>query len=155
MSTVSNKLRKLAAATVSALRSSVLFRVYDPDAPKNSDEKTVNFDTLQHAIRDFGGGLGVAYRLVAGNVTVTGDDFFINVNPTAAARTVTLPSAATLTGRMFAIRSTSSSNTVTIDPDGSETINGASTVVLKAVNDYILFVSDGTNWQRIAATITP
>jgi hypothetical protein len=53
------------------------------------------------------------------------------------------------------VRSTSSSNTVTIDPDGSETINGASTVVLKAVNDYIIVVSDGTNWQRVAATITP
>ena len=154
-STVSNKLRKLASATVAAVRDAILFRVYDPAAPKKNDEKTVTFDVLQTAIRDFAGGLSVAYKTVAGDVTLTADDCFVLMNPAAAARTVTLPSAATLPNKLFMIRSSSSSNTVTIDPAGSETINGASTVVLKAANDYIIFVSDGTNWQRVAATITP
>lgn len=154
-SIVANKLRKLASATVAAVRDAILFRVYDPAAPKDTDEKTVTFDTLQTAVRDFAGGLAVAYQNPAASVTLTADDCFVNVNPAAAARTVTLPSAALLPNKLYMVRSTSSSNTVTIDPDGSETINGASTVVLKALNDYIIFVSDGTNWQRVAATITP
>jgi hypothetical protein len=55
--------------------------------------------------------------------------------------------AAQATRKVFVIKKTdSSANTLTIDPNGSELIEGASTRVLSAANESIAVICDGSNW---------
>lgn len=62
--------------------------------------------------------------------------------------TVPLLSAATAgNGFELTIKKTDASvNTVTIDPDGAETVDGAATIVILSQNDSYTLVSNGTNW---------
>jgi hypothetical protein len=58
--------------------------------------------------------------------------------------TVTLPTAAGITGQQFIIKN-SGAGSITVDPDGSQTIDGSTTQVLSQY-DSITIVSNGTNW---------
>lgn len=65
--------------------------------------------------------------------------------------TITLPAAtADLDGLVYVVKKVDSSgNTVTIDGNGSETIDGATTKVLSAQYDTVSIVCDGSNWLVI------
>lgn len=63
---------------------------------------------------------------------------------------VDLLSAATHGGEVIEIFKTSASNTVTVTPDGSETINGAATFVLTDNYGFVKIRSDGTNWAVLS-----
>jgi hypothetical protein len=71
-------------------------------------------------------------------------------NATAANRTATLPANSAVTGKTFTIMlvSTSGGNTLTINVDGSDTIDGSlSSVVLNVAGQHIKLTSLGTgNW---------
>ena len=41
-------------------------------------------------------------------------------------------------------------HTFTIDPDGSETIAGATTFVLDSANEFVTIWSDGANWRVLS-----
>ena len=75
---------------------------------------------------------------------------------TSAAFTITLPAAATAgDGFEIAVKKTdASANAITIDGDGSEEIDGATTLDLPSQYDVVVIRSDGTNWQIIAKNIT-
>lgn len=67
--------------------------------------------------------------------------------------TVDLPSAVGRRGRAFFVKKLdASANAVTVDPSGTQTIDGAATFVFAAgdTNDAIEFVSDGDNWFILA-----
>ena len=57
-----------------------------------------------------------------------------------------LPAAATCDGRLYCVKKLSAVNTTTIDPNGSELIDGASTLVLTTLNQNAWFQSNGTGW---------
>jgi hypothetical protein len=97
-------------------------------------------------------GLNVGHRAVtAASVTVVQADYTIFANATSNAITVNLPSAASHAGRVFAVVKTdASANAVTLDPNASETINGAATLALPAQWDRCQIQSNGSNWIRIA-----
>lgn len=79
-------------------------------------------------------------------------DETIAASANAAAVTVNLISAATV-GRGYPltiIKTDASANTVTVDPNGAQTINGAATKVLAAQYDRVTIKSDGTNWLIVA-----
>lgn len=83
------------------------------------------------------------------SVDTTLDEFqrTVLVDAAGAARTITLPTAASAKWRKYIIKKTdASANTVTIDGDGAETIDGAATQVLAAQYDFIEIQSDGTQW---------
>lgn len=64
--------------------------------------------------------------------------------------TVNLPAASGKTGRVYVVKKIDSSvNTVTIDGNSAETIDGAATVVLSTQYDVRRLVCDGTNWMLI------
>jgi hypothetical protein len=69
--------------------------------------------------------------------------------------TITLPAASGCTDRAYYIKKTGASSTyansrkVTVDGNGSETIDGATTVILEVQYDAIRIVSDGSNWNII------
>jgi hypothetical protein len=96
-----------------------------------------------------------AARAITQNHTVTEGDHTIFVNATSGNITVTLPSATNIMGRQYVIKRVDSSvNSVTIDPDGSETIEGASTITLD-VGRSVVIQSDNSNWWIMAEYISP
>lgn len=109
-------------------------------------------------ITSTGGGGGSApttqvmsYRLFtsgvgAASTTALTTDYTIGVDPTTTAATVNLPAAATVTGQLFVVKHLNgSANTVTIDANGAETIDGATTLVLTAYNAATV-QSTGSAW---------
>jgi len=82
--------------------------------------------------------------------TVTTADQINLGDATSAAFTYTLPTAVGNSGLELVFKKTdSSSNAITVDGDGSETIDGEITIDLEFQNDFIKIISDGTNWQII------
>jgi hypothetical protein len=76
-----------------------------------------------------------------------GNEYIIHANASAAPIVITLPTASTASGRTYHIKKTdSSANTVTIDPSGTETIDGAATYVILTQYESVMMVSDATNW---------
>jgi hypothetical protein len=80
--------------------------------------------------------------------TVLSTDFILLVNTTAAARTINLPAVASGTRILFVVDHLASANTnnITIDGNGAETIDGASTSVISTARGCKLLVCDGTAW---------
>lgn len=72
-----------------------------------------------------------------------------------SAFTVTLYTAVGNTGRQLTIKKTDSSlsNVITIDGDGSETIDGVTSTTLNTQYESVTLVSDGANWQIVERRI--
>ena len=86
--------------------------------------------------------------------TVLSTDNILTVDDTAIGGNVTinLPSAATLgSGWSLTVKRTGITYLVTIDPDGTETIDGALTLPLTAKDEAISIVSDGANWGIVGS----
>jgi hypothetical protein len=84
------------------------------------------------------------------NVDLEGVNFTLLVDASAAARTVNLPAAAVNPGKLFNIKKIDSSgNTVTIEPAGAETIDGAGNKVLTTQYEKLSIQSDGAAWWII------
>lgn len=80
--------------------------------------------------------------------TATGSDYLIKCDATSAAFTITLPAAASHSGRELTIKKADiSGNAVTIDGNASETIDGQLTVKLGYRYESLTIQSDGTNWH--------
>lgn len=84
------------------------------------------------------------YTVVAGD-----NGNVITVDASGAARTITLLPAATAGNgfKLIVKKSDSSANTVTIDGDGSETIDGETTKVLRLQHQSVALICDGTAWH--------
>lgn len=69
---------------------------------------------------------------------------------------VTLPAAASHSGRKYRIKKIgNNANTVTIDGNASETIDGATTLLLYVRYDWVEIQSDGSNWHVISDGLIP
>ena len=78
-------------------------------------------------------------------------DYILNVTYTAtgAVTSLTLPTAQVTAGRIIRIKDAgglAGTNSITVDTQGSETIDGNSTYVLNTNHEAISIYSDGTNW---------
>ena len=95
-------------------------------------------------------GIKFAHAVKTGNYTMTATDISIAVDGTSSAFTITLPAAATAgNGTIYKITRTDvvlSTNVITIDANGSETISGMLTWILMP-GEFIQLVSDGSNWH--------
>jgi len=69
------------------------------------------------------------------------------VDPTSGAVTITTPAAATCTGVAFLVEALNVTNTVTLDGNSSETINGSATKTIGTAGRLVILRSDGTNWN--------
>jgi hypothetical protein len=81
------------------------------------------------------------YSTYTGNTTLTTNDDIVKV---VGSVTITLPSAVGITGKVYSIDSTTGN--VTVDPAGSETIEGETSQVVPA-NCCMSIYSDGANWR--------
>jgi len=85
------------------------------------------------------------------NYTATASDYSIICNNTSGAITISLPAASGCTGRTYVVKKVSAAlNNVVIDPNGSETIDGAATRTLALQYESVLIQSDGSNWVILA-----
>lgn len=101
-----------------------------------------------------GGGGGSGYTVVSQsgatyNAAQTSGEIVILCDCTANNITINLPTAVGNTAKFHIEKIDSSANSVTIDPNGSETVNGSSTAAIAIENMNLTIVSDGTNWRII------
>ena len=91
------------------------------------------------------GSVGVSYKKVTVNTTITGSDYVVLANATSGALTLTLPSATGLTGRMYVVGKTDeTTNVVTFSP--TLTLTETTTIPSISFAKKYRIVSDGTNW---------
>jgi len=81
------------------------------------------------------------------NYTLTSTDYTILVDATSGNLTMTLPSASSSTGRIYNIKKIdASANTVTLQANGAELIDGTNTKVISMQWSNINIQSNGTSW---------
>jgi hypothetical protein len=89
----------------------------------------------------------VASRTATASTSAVMGDYLILADATAGAVTVTLPPVGESIGALIVVKkSDASANAVTVDANGSETIDGATTVALTAQYDAVTVVSNGVEW---------
>lgn len=87
---------------------------------------------------------------IAVNTILTTSHTVVLCDASSAPITVTLPVAAgSNTRRYFIKKIDSSGNAVTVDANGSETIDGSTTQIIVSQYDCIEIVCDGTEWWII------
>jgi hypothetical protein len=94
-----------------------------------------------------GGATRGTYRSVTATGNVVSGDYLLICDATGGAITMALPPAALVPGRIYAFkRVNSGANAVVIDPNASETIDGAATYTLSAQWNSVTIMSNGTAW---------
>lgn len=94
-----------------------------------------------------GGATRGTYRSVTATGNVVSGDYLLICNATGGAITMALPPAALVPGRIYVFkRINSGANAVVIDPNASETIDGAATYTLSAQWNSVTIMSNGTAW---------
>lgn len=91
------------------------------------------------------------YIATAVNYTILALDDVIGVTDTTAPRTITLPAIANVqVGRKFEIKDISGAagtNNITVDANGSETIDGSLTSVINNNYGSLVIMNNGTSWS--------
>jgi hypothetical protein len=136
--------------------SQIILLIYDAASEKWLVCNSVVNATLSNAANSFSAmqsftkAINFAYTSVTTNITLDTTHNVVSVDASGGARTITLPTAVDIGGRQYTIRKLDSSgNAVTIDGNGSETINGATTKVLAAQYDVATIISNNANWVVI------
>jgi len=92
------------------------------------------------------------------NYTVLDNDFFTHfiVSCAASDRTITLPTVADNKGRILSFcKSDSGVGEIVIDGEGSETINGFTTVRVGLQYQEVTVISTGTEWMILSGPLQP
>lgn len=99
----------------------------------------------------FNGGLLVNRTAIADtSYTVLKQDYIIAYTSLTTGRTVTLPTAVSVTGQTYIVKDevgAAAANNLTIATTSSQTIDGASTKVINLNYGVIVLYSNGTNWE--------
>ncbi|MFA7264904.1 MAG: hypothetical protein WC054_01090 [Candidatus Nanopelagicales bacterium] len=97
------------------------------------------------------------YSVKTASYTLVDTDGVVVFNTASAAMTATLPTAAGRTGRRFIIKKLAGSvaNALTIDPNGTETIDGQLTEVISMSGGFREVISDGANWHIVGGRVEP
>jgi len=114
-----------------------------------SADGTGNDDITLSGTVVVGGGVALAHISKDTNYTTTADDCIVGVDSTGGAVTITLGSASVAAGKIVVIKDAgggASSNNITIDTEGSETIDGSASTSITSDNGVVRLYSDGTNW---------
>jgi hypothetical protein len=105
--------------------------------------------TTSGGTNDLQSGLIIKRTATATSMTADIHDYLIGVTNTASPRIVTLPSAATISGKEYVVKDESGNagtNNITVATAGAETIDGAATATIATNYGSVKVYSDGTNW---------
>lgn len=92
--------------------------------------------------------LFVLFTVITTTHTAASEDGILVDDDTAGgAVTITLPLSASSDGVKYHIKKLGTTGNVTIDANGAETIDGATTKVLSAQYASVTIVCDGTSWH--------
>lgn len=94
------------------------------------------------------GSLGLSYVAKTAAYPLTATDHVVDA--TSGTFTITLPTAAGITGRIYVIKN-SGTGTITIATTSSQTIDGSTTKTLTTQYSGCQLISDGTNWKVVAS----
>ena len=114
-------------------------------ASKFNNILRIYFRQLDSELRRISTGLVVSektYTAPTGNYTITTTNYLVEY--TTGSFTVTLPTAAGIQGHEFQIKN-SGTGSITVDADGTETIDGSLTKTLVQY-DAMKIMSNGINW---------
>lgn len=104
------------------------------------------FGTVPAGALPSGGSL-LAQSTKTANYTALSTDYFIFGDATAGSITINLPTAVGIAGKVYVIKKIdSSANTVTIDANSTQTLDGALTIVIGTQYASFSIVSNGSNW---------
>jgi hypothetical protein len=104
------------------------------------------------------GSVATPHTTKSANYTLDNTDYTVGFD-CASNRTATLPDATTCAGRIYVIyhynTGTAGERYVTIDPNGSQTIDGLTTFSLQYTYDFssVMIQSNGSNWIIISDSI--
>lgn len=89
--------------------------------------------------------------------TLVDTDRVVIFNTASGAMTATLPTAVGRGGQKFVIKKLggTTANPLTIDPNGSQTIDGALTEVISVAGGFREIISDNANWHIISGKVEP
>jgi hypothetical protein len=119
--------------------------MYIVDVSSSGDGK-ITFANLSESVLDTDGFVRNAVEKSSG-YTATANDYAIMCDASGGGFTITLPAAASHTGRVYHIKKIDSSgNIVTVDGNSSETIDDATTAVLTTQYEAITIQCDGDEW---------
>lgn len=138
------------AQTVNATATTVLYAQWEGVNLASDGANWVRFATaaaLTHWLAK-----AIDYTVAPGD----GDATAVAVDATGAARTITTYAAAGNKGRRITVKKADiSTNTVTLDGNAAETIDGALTYVLRFQYNFVTVESDGSNWLIVATNSGP
>jgi hypothetical protein len=86
------------------------------------------------------------FLAVTSTYTLSLNDALVFADATSGSFSITLKPARECEQKRVTIKKTTAANTVTIDPDGSETIDGAATYALSAQYASVELVSYNGSW---------
>lgn len=135
----------LTRATRGPAGVSVIANVTNPTTQIDVTNNTGGTISIATVVTQLAAKAFVQNLAVSSNITLV--DKTLHLVSTAAARTLTLP-APSIGSYIAVIDSTGSgeTNNITINPNASETINGASSYVINLGYGSVILASDGTNW---------
>lgn len=90
--------------------------------------------------------------------TITDDDgvSIVHMTTSSTDRTVTLPTASANAGRVITVKKVDSgTGSVTLDGEGSETIDGATTIILHNQFESVSIQCDGSSWHITDSHLLP
>lgn len=97
------------------------------------------------------GSFGTKIVTIATNYNVLATDHTIIAKPTSSNITITLPTAANASGRVYVVKRYSTNRTVTVKGSKSEKIDGANNYIMSTNLNSLMIQSDGTAWYIIAS----
>jgi len=82
-------------------------------------------------------------------LTLSDEHYTVLCDGTSNTVTISLPAASGVSGRIYNIKAINIDNAVTIDPNGSEEIDGDATTMTLALMEVVTLQCDGSNWWII------
>lgn len=100
---------------------------------------------------DVNGSLGAKVSTTNSSSYTLGDEFALFVTANSLGTIISLPSAATVKGRIYIVKRVANTYSISLSPDGSDLIDGAGSYnISTTVNSRVMFMSDGgTNWYIV------
>lgn len=94
-------------------------------------------------------------RAITASTVVQSTDTYLVADSTSNPIIVTLPAAGASQGRLLGVAFATGANRITITPDGTDTISGASSLYLETAPSGAYFFAQGNNWSLISSPNGP
>ena len=131
---------------LTAVADSDLIYIVDVSDTTHGAAGTSKSSTLRNAVKAVQDKNVVTVTSTTYTSLITNDVILADDDTAGSAVTITLIAAASANKQILRIKKIGSSYNVVIDGNGSETIDGSTTITLTVQYEAVTLVSDGSNW---------